>query len=293
VARVAYDILKEKSPATVTAVTNVLSVLKSSDPSWTTSEGHYAMVECATFADEIKGKGGRWQQGWHFVDTPYVDQKGKSILNYPGFKWEKDNSTSVMHELISWFKKEEKVNETDTYQTIMSHTYKLHTEEVGLSTAMRLLIHYVGDIHQPLHSTSRVDDEFPEGDRGGNSLKVDDDLKELHAVWDSVLGEFSGYPTLPFSSTAWRKNGNDARRIREENPVDDSISTNLDPFVWGAESYKLSVSNVYPGIVENGTVPEDYRTKNKKVAERQISIAGARLANLLISLGLGAETKFL
>jgi len=43
------------------------------------------MVECATFADEIKGKGAKWQSGWHFVDTPFVDQPGKTIDDYPDF----------------------------------------------------------------------------------------------------------------------------------------------------------------------------------------------------------------
>ena len=54
---------------------------------------------------------------------------------------------------------------------------------------MRLLIHYVGDIHQPLHGVSRVDSEYPKGDRGGNSFHVQtkNGAKNLHAVWDSVV----------------------------------------------------------------------------------------------------------
>lgn len=60
--------------------------------------------------------------------------------------------------------------------------------------AMRLLIHYVGDIHQPLHCTSRVDKNYPKGDRGGNLFPIppegdEGDIKELHAAWDSVLFE--------------------------------------------------------------------------------------------------------
>jgi hypothetical protein len=60
-ARIAYDILSEKSPATITNVENILKTLNSSDPAWVKSEGKHPFVECATFADEIKGKGGRWQ----------------------------------------------------------------------------------------------------------------------------------------------------------------------------------------------------------------------------------------
>jgi len=80
----------------------------------------------------------------------------------------------------------------------MANGKKGHSEEDGLSTALRLLMHYVGDIHQPLHATSRVDHEYNSGDRGGNSfpLPVKDSVKNLHALWDSVLYEFTGYETL-------------------------------------------------------------------------------------------------
>ena len=59
-------------------------------------------------------------------------------------------------------------------------------------------MHYVGDIHQPLHASTRVDSKYPTGDRGGNNFPVTpkDGINELHAVWDSLLYEFSGYETL-------------------------------------------------------------------------------------------------
>merc|ERR1712194_990437 len=94
----------------------------------------------------------------------------------------------------------ENYQESYEYKTIMSHTYKIHTEEEGASTAMRLLIHYVGDIHQPLHATSRVNHEYTSGDKGGNAfpLPAKDGANELHAVWDSVIYEYTGYPKTPF-----------------------------------------------------------------------------------------------
>ena len=65
-------------------------------------------------------------------------------------------------------------------------------EALGRSYALRLLIHYVGDVHQPLHSTSRVNAEFPAGDRGGNSFPLPNHYaaNNLHSVWDSVIYEF-------------------------------------------------------------------------------------------------------
>lgn len=178
----------------------------------------------------------------------------------------------------------------------MNHTYKIHTEEVGKSTAMRLLIHYVGDVHQPLHSTSRINDEFPKGDRGGNSFKLDDPLGELHAVWDSVLGEFSGYETLPFNTSAWATYGANSKRIREAYPVSDDVANNLNFSDWAKEANELAKNVVYSGVKENEKVPESYITANKPIAEKQLAIGGARLANLLIALDLAMqkqETKFL
>jgi hypothetical protein len=34
------------------------------------------------------------------------------------------------------------------------------------------LLHLVGDVHQPLHATSRYSAAFPDGDEGGNRAKV-------------------------------------------------------------------------------------------------------------------------
>ncbi|KAG8979319.1 hypothetical protein FRB93_010138 [Tulasnella sp. JGI-2019a] len=47
--------------------------------------------------------------------------------------------------------------------------------------ALRFLVHYVGDIHQPLHLTGR--------ERGGNGIKVrfDRRISSLHGVWDGGL----------------------------------------------------------------------------------------------------------
>jgi hypothetical protein len=141
----------------------------------------------------------------------------------------------------------------------MNHTYKVHTEETVKSMAMRLLIHYVGDIHQPLHATSRVDSHYPKGDRGGNSVPLDNELKELHAVWDSILFEFSGYPTLPFSDSNWTKNGDDAKRMMDAHPLDDADANESDVNVWAADSNKIASTIVYKNVVENGKLSDDYK----------------------------------
>ena len=75
---------------------------------------------------------------------------------------------------------------------------KFSYEEDQRSFALRLIIHYVGDVHQPEHATALVDSEFPTGDRGGNSEHIpsQDGVSSLHYVWDSVIYQYTGYPDL-------------------------------------------------------------------------------------------------
>ena len=53
---------------------------------------------------------------------------------------------------------------------------------------LRLLIHYLGDVHQPLHTVTRYSYEHKGGDMGGNLFKIksDYDITNLHAFWDSI-----------------------------------------------------------------------------------------------------------
>jgi len=73
------------------------------------------------------------------------------------------------------------------------------------SFAIRLLIHYIGDVHQPLHVTAKVDSQYPSGDKGGNKEDVDtyDGIYNLHSVWDSVIYDYTGYPRVPLHETDW------------------------------------------------------------------------------------------
>ncbi|GGB19762.1 endonuclease [Sphingomonas metalli] len=53
--------------------------------------------------------------------------------------------------------------------------------------ALAFLVHFVGDLHQPLHAGDK-------GDRGGNDAKADygiyaPDRLNLHSVWDGLLAE--------------------------------------------------------------------------------------------------------
>lgn len=76
-------------------------------------------------------------------------------------------------------------------------TLKTSTDDNARAQALRFIIHFVGDIHQPLHCSTRVDSSHPEGDRGGNEFFVqlrnaDGKLNtvKLHSYWDGGLESF-------------------------------------------------------------------------------------------------------
>ena len=72
------------------------------------------------------------------------------------------------------------------------------------SIALGLLVHYVGDAHQPLNGATRID-EKGEGDKGGNlhRLKKKLGVKNLHAAWDSVLYILTERVSLPLNTESW------------------------------------------------------------------------------------------
>lgn len=182
--------------------------------------------------------------------------------------------------------KEDGYNKTYIYEQIMSHGLKGHTEEDGLSTAVRLLIHYTGDIHQPLHATAKVDHEFPAGDRGGNSVRLPskDGAKNLHAVWDSVVYAQTDDFTTPFSDSDWDKIGAYAADLVKTYPASSADLASLDATVWAADSFAIANSFLYKGVTSGDALSADYIAQGQIDAKRQIVIGGTRLANLMVTI---------
>jgi hypothetical protein len=138
------------------------------------------------------------------------------------------------------------------------------------------LLHLVGDVHQPLHATSRFtrDADPKEGDRGGNEVKlcVDPCKEELHAFWDDVLG------TSKKVSAAI----DEARQLPQPNA---SLPAQSSEVAWVKESFQVARESVYqPPIGEgNGpfTLTATYKADAKRIARERVALAGIRLANLL------------
>lgn len=90
------------------------------------------------------------------------------------------------------------------YDYIQNRLYP-GNELLAQSYALRLLIHYVGDMHQPFHNLDMYNKDYPDGDKGGNlvELKYHYTVDELHALWDKLMYSQRTSIARPINSTYW------------------------------------------------------------------------------------------
>ncbi len=153
--------------------------------------------------------------------------------------------------------------------------------------AIRYLVHFVGDIHQPMHAIARDTDAFPAGDRGGNDFKIkpiegwgDRPVGNLHALWDFGCGEFKPIPR-PLSPEGLDKIKSIAKSITDEYPEDKLGELGSSkPGDWVNESCALAKTQAY-ALGENSTPSEDYLKRGRETCRRRAALAGYRLASVL------------
>jgi len=149
------------------------------------------------------------------------------------------------------------------------------------------LLHLVGDLHQPLHASSRVTAQSPKGDRGGNDVRVGSTT--LHALWDNALDRSPGRQP---GRRGGRPQGEDAKLARAETWAAQLPASYPDarwaawiadtvPMRWAAESLILAQRDVYPGVVDSMPITPAYQAQVRRVSDPQVTLAGYRLAALL------------
>jgi hypothetical protein len=129
---------------------------------------------------------------------------------------------------------------------------------------LRMLIHILGDLHQPFHVGKP-------GDRGGNDVKVKFFNRDtnIHAVWDTDMVENK---KMGFSDYAAELQ----KRLTKE-----SIKNykNSSPSDWLVEAVKLRPA-MYD-IPEDGKMGYEYLYKYTHLVEERLTAAGVRLAQVL------------
>lgn len=134
--------------------------------------------------------------------------------------------------------------------------------------ALRFLVHFVGDIHQPLHAGHG-------DDRGGNTFQVFylGRGSNLHALWDGGI--------LRSARLDWRGHVHRlAARAPDRRARRGGAWSARAPVRWAEESCRLIGSAaVYPP--SPGKLPDDYVQRQYPVVERQLVVAATRLAAVL------------
>lgn len=150
------------------------------------------------------------------------------------------------------------------------------------------MIHIVGDIHQPLHSCALFNEKYPTGDMGGNLFTVKlaskSTIKNIHAVWDSILNKVPDGIKLPLNNNDEAIVDNLAKSISEKYTREDmekEIDNDFHFQDWLFESWTLCRDFVYKNIKENEEISQDYIDKGYEIAIKRIAMAGYRMSNIM------------
>lgn len=139
--------------------------------------------------------------------------------------------------------------------------------------ALMFLVHFVGDLHQPLHAGRAAD-------RGGNDIRVNFFGRErnIHSIWDSGIMDAARDEPWPL----W------VERLYPEIDSSDRdawLASGASPDVttvgrWITESRRLAYEHCY--VLEGGeTVGEDYVQGKLPVVDECLKQGGVRLGAML------------
>jgi nuclease S1 len=144
------------------------------------------------------------------------------------------------------------------------------------AVALKFVVHFIGDLHQPLHAGER-------GDKGGNDVKVtfEGKLTNLHSIWDSGM-------LLSFGQT-------DADIVRQ---LTDEIGRRSDIAAlsrgtvvsWVMESHDIARDVVYRNLPNSLVITQQYVDAARPVIYERLLRGGVRLAAVL-ERALGGPAK--
>jgi hypothetical protein len=181
------------------------------------------------------------------------------------------------------------------------------------ASALSWLLHLVGDIHQPLHVSDQYSKEFPAGNGAGTLEYVMDPVNgipiPLHLLWDSNVYRSTSLDAVEHNAQALVK-----KYPRNRFPNLTGLQGPGDFERWARESYQVAADFAYGYGIETVTdpdkdldsdkavkkmvayivhgippvdsapeVPAEYWDRLQQVAQRRITLAGYRIADLVIA----------
>ena len=206
-----------------------------------------SLVQASTWADDMrKQKTDFWKSTgrWHYINLNAVSDFDPS--NYSKFTSSKEVVPKDIYGAILYF----------------TEVLKRDASPHDKKQALQFLIHFVADVHQPLHVGRKKD-------RGGNNIQVTlfDKKMNLHQLWDSQLIKHQG---LSYAEFANNINTKDPQLLEQY-----KIAT---PDIWVVESFQL-VQSIYQ--LGNKKYKNSYVLQNTPILKERLLQAGVRLAELL------------
>lgn len=182
---------------------------------------------------------------WHYIDIPLAESKVDMARDCP-------NDQCV-------------IGQTRHFLSVLKDP---NADKAAKAEALKFVVHFVGDLHQPLHDED-------DGDKGGNARHVifDGRPDNLHWIWDTGLLEHINRDPQTLA-------GDLEANITREEKADWQKGSIED---WVQEGHKLAQSVAYGDLASGNPTPVtlDYERRADPVIELQLEKAGVRLAYLL------------
>ena len=199
-----------------------------------------SLAYTSTYADEIKSDK-RYSEfyTWHFINMPFEDTYETSVKNSKG----------------------DLVIGIEFCKNIITDK---NASDDDKAFYLKLLIHLVGDLHQPMHIGL-------EDDRGGNDIKLQWHYRDtnLHKVWDSEMINKYGMSYSELVKNVDYLTKKEVNRIQEGSIID-----------WVNETQTLT-KQVYNSAKEGDNLRYRYSYEYFGIVRSQLQIAGIRLAKVL------------
>jgi hypothetical protein len=131
----------------------------------------FSLSSIASWADDYRSDQGHVETyNWHFVDIPYDLDTYDPVRDC--------SRDAVRGDCIINAAARETAKLTDCSRPTGERTM-----------ALKFVVHFIGDLHQPLHATTRINPDTNKDDLGGNLIMVIflGQSTNLHKVWDSDL----------------------------------------------------------------------------------------------------------
>lgn len=199
-----------------------------------------SIAVASTFADEIKSdKAFRGYNKWHYVNIP----SGKTYAEVEEELGE--NAVWGIQECIAKLESED-------------------TERRDQQFYLRMLIHLVGDLHQPMHVGHAHD-------KGGNDIEVKWFGRDsnLHRVWDSNMIDSYNMSFTELSVHAQKLSKAEIKKIEKGNAE-----------AWAVESQTVAEA-IYQSVEENRNLGYRYMYDWFPQVKVQLQKGGIRLAKIL------------